>query len=386
MKKLVSLMLVIAMSFSMVACSGGGGNDDASNEATEAPAANTESDDSTAEEPADDKSETPVENSEAEEPAPDANAGDKTYAIIVKSTGNPYNDREAAGFEEACKELGISCIIKAPANPTAEDQISMIQELIAQEVDAIAIAANDPEALEMPLKNAMEAGIAVVAVDSSTNTASRHTFANQADTQKIGETLIETAYDLCGGEGQFAILSATAQATNQNSWIAALEATMAADEKYAKLELVKIAYGDDLRDKSTSETEGLIQSYPDLKCIIAPTTVGIAAAAKVVVDQNLSDKIKVSGLGLPSEMAEYIEQGVCPYMYLWNPIDLGYLTGYAVDAISSGSIDGSAGGAFSAGRLGDYTITAAADGGTEVLLGPPFKFEPSNIAEWKEIY
>lgn len=306
------------------------------------------------------------------------------YAIIVKNTGNPYNEREAAGFEEACKELGVEFILKAPANPTAEDQIVMIQELIDQEVDAIAIAANDPDALQNALTMAMEAGIKVVAVDSATNAASRMTFANQADTQKIGETLVETAFDLCGGEGQFAILSATAQATNQNSWIAAMQEVLKQD-KYAKLELVKIAYGDDLRDKSVSETEGLLQSFPNLECIIAPTTVGIAAASKVVIDKGLSEKVKVSGLGLPSEMAEYIKQGVCPYMYLWNPIDLGYLTGFIADALVKGTITGAVGDQFKAGRLGDYTVTAAGDG-TEVLLGPPFAFTPENIDDWSTVY
>ncbi len=311
--------------------------------------------------------------------------GAKKYAIIVKNTGNPYNDKESAGFEEACKEIGVECIIKAPANPTAEDQIAMIQELISQKVTGIAIAANDYDALENALKKAMDAGIVVATVDSNANPNSRMTFANQADTVQIGKTLVETAFDLTGGSGQFAILSATAQAANQNAWIAEMEKTLT-DPKYADLELVKIAYGDDLRDKSVSETEGLIQSFPELKCIIAPTTVGIAAASKVVIDQGLSDKIKVSGLGLPSEMAEYIEQGVCPYMYLWNPIDLGYLTGYIVDAMANKTITGAEGDAFKAGRLGDYKVTAAADGGTEVLLGPPFAFTPDNIGEWKTVY
>lgn len=339
MKKVLAFLLVLTMVFAVVACSPAGGGA----------------------------------------------GGAKKYAIIVKNTGNPYNDKEAAGFQEACKEIGVECIIKAPANPTAEDQIAMIQELISQKVTGIAIAANDYDALENALKKAMDAGIVVATVDSNANPNSRMTFANQADTIQIGKTLVETAFDLTGGSGQFAILSATAQAANQNAWIAEMEKALT-DPKYADLELVKIAYGDDLRDKSVSETEGLIQSFPDLKCIIAPTTVGIAAASKVVIDQGLSDKIKVSGLGLPSEMAEYIEQGVCPYMYLWNPIDLGYLTGYIVDAMANKTITGKEGDAFKAGRLGDYKVTAAADGGTEVLLGPPFAFTPDNIGEWKTVY
>ncbi len=307
------------------------------------------------------------------------------YAIVVKSAGNPYNEKEAEGFKNGCDAIGAEAIIKTPANPNAEDQIAMIEELIAQKVNGIAIAANDFDALQNVLKKAMDAGISVISVDSSVNPASRKTHANQADTQKIGETLVEAAFDLCGGEGEFAILSATAQASNQNAWIAVMEEVLKQD-KYSKLKLVKIAYGDDLRDKSVSETEGLIQSYPELKCIVAPTTVGIAAASKVVIDQGKTEQIKVTGLGLPSEMAEYIENGVCPYMYLWNPIDLGFLSAYIVDAMANGAITGAQGDAFKADRLGDYVVTPAADGGTEVLLGPPFAFTPENIAEWKTVY
>ena len=156
--------------------------------------------------------------------------------------------------------------------------------------------------------------------------------------------------------------------------------------KYSNLKLVRIAYGDDLRDKSVSEMEGLLQSFPNLKVVIAPTTVGIAAAGRVITDRGLIGKVFVTGLGLPSEMAEYIENGSCPYMYLWNPIDVGFLTAYAATAAVAGKITGKVGDTFSAGRLGDFKIVKASDGGTEVLLGAPFKFDPSNIAEWKTVY
>jgi len=201
----------------------------------------------------------------------------------------------------------------------------------------------------------------------------------------IGDTLVEAAWDLAGGSGEIAILSATSQATNQNAWIAVMQETLK-QSKYSGLNLVRIAYGDDLRDKSTSETQGLLASYPNLKVIVAPTTVGIAAAAKVVSDQGLIGRVKVTGLGLPSEMAEYIDNGSCPYMFLWNPIDLGYLGGYVAAALTNGSITGKVGDRLNAGRLGSYQVTEAPGGGTQVLLGPPFKFEPSNIASWKSVY
>ncbi|MDR1142967.1 MAG: rhamnose ABC transporter substrate-binding protein [Spirochaetaceae bacterium] len=315
----------------------------------------------------------------------EAAAASSQYAIVFKSTGNPYGERQMGGFEEGIKEQGFEAILRAPDLPTAEAQIQMIEQLIAQRVAAICIVGNDFDALQPVLSNAMNQGIKVFSLDSSVNPASRMTHVNQADSEKIGQTLVEAAYDLADGSGEFAILSATSQASNQNLWIDYMKKELEKPQ-YANLNLVKIAYGDDLRDKSTSETEALIASYPNLKVIVAPTTVGIAAAAKVTTDRGLIGKVHVTGLGLPSEMADYIDNGACPYMYLWNPIDVGYLGAYVGTALANGAITGAEGETFSAGRLGSYTITKAPDGGTEVLLGPPFKFEPSNINDWKSVY
>ncbi|MDB1692775.1 rhamnose ABC transporter substrate-binding protein [Enterococcus casseliflavus] len=309
-----------------------------------------------------------------------------TYAIVAKSAGNPFNEKQIEGFKKAIEEQGYQVIEKTPDQPTAEQQINIIQELITQGVDGIAIAANDENALQPALKQAMDLGIAVTSFDSAVNQESRQAHVNQADPKAIAVAMMDAVLDLAGGEGQFAILSATSTATNQNTWIAGMEELMAEDEKYAGLELVKIAYGDDLRDKSTSETEALLQSFPDLRVIMSPSTVGIAAAAKVVQDKGVSDNIKVTGLGLPSEMAAYIDNDVCPYMYLWNPIDIGYMTGYLLTALAQEDISGSVGETFEAGDLGTKEITEAPDGGTESFLGEPFRFDSSNIDEWKEVY
>ncbi|GHU33090.1 rhamnose ABC transporter substrate-binding protein [Spirochaetia bacterium] len=307
------------------------------------------------------------------------------HAFVFKSTGNPYGDRQMSGFEAGIKEQGGTAILRAPDLPTAEAQIQMVDQLIAQHVASICIVGNDFDALQPVLTKAKNAGIKVYSLDSSVNPASRLTHVNQADSEKIGITLVEAAYDLAGGSGEIAILSATSQASNQNLWIDYMRKELAKPQ-YSGLNLVKVAYGDDLRDKSVSETEALLLSYPNLKVIIAPTTVGIAAAAKVISDRGLIGRVKITGLGLPSEMAEYIDNGSCPYMYLWNPIDVGYLGSWVATSLVSGKITGKEGETFSAGRLGNYTIVKAPDGGTEVLLGPPFKFEKSNINDWKSVY
>lgn len=309
------------------------------------------------------------------------------HAFIFKNTGNPYGDKQMQGFAEGIEEQGFEAITRAPDQPTAEAQIQIIEQLIAQKVASISITGNDFDALEPVLNRAMDAGIVVLSADSAVNPNSRMTHINQADSEMIGRTLIQAAYDMADGAGDIAILSATSQASNQNLWIEWMQKELAENPtKYANLKLVRVAYGDDLRDKSVSETEGLLQSFPNLEVIIAPTTVGIAAAGRVVTDRGLIGDIKVTGLGLPSEMAEYIENGACPYMFLWNPIDVGYLTAYAATAAVAGDLTGAAGETFSAGRLGEFTVVPASDGGTEVLLGAPFKFDPGNIAEWKTVY
>lgn len=376
-KKVLSVLLAASMISALLA---GCGSTPAQ---TDAPAAEEAA-------PAEEEA-APAEAASAEEaPAAEgeaAAAGEGTFALVTKSAGNPYNEREAAGFEEAMKAMGYSdsqIIIRHPESATADAQITTINELISQNVSAIAIAANDMDALQPVCEQAASQGIKIISLDSTVNAASRMTHVNQAGTQIIGQTLMDAVKDLAGGEGQWAILSATSQASNQNAWIAAMKEVMEGED-YAGLELVEVAYGDDEYQKSVDQTQALLTNYPDLKVICAPTTVGIMAAAGVLQDKN--SEVKLTVLGLPSEMADYIgTDNVCPYMYLWNHIDVGRLGAYTSVALVNGDITGAAGETFTAGEMGGYEIVEASDGGTEIIVGPPFAFTPENIDEWKSVY
>ena len=307
-----------------------------------------------------------------------------TYAFLSKDVQNPYMQKVYDGFKSACEEVGATALYKGPETATPEKQIEIINQLTAQGVAGIAVSANDQDALQPALKEAMDAGIKVISLDSSVNKDSRMTHIQQADPEKIGRGLIQAAYEMVDGKGGIAILSAASTATNQNLWIEWMKKELEENaDKYKDTPLVKVAYGDDDPTKSTSETQALLQNA-DVKVIIAPTTVGMLAAGKVLQDKK--SEVKLTGLGLPSEMAPFIEDGTCPWMYLWNPIDIGYVAGYTMDALVKGTITGAVGDKLTAGELGEKTVTEAADGGTEVMLGDPFKFDPENIAEWKEVY
>lgn len=313
----------------------------------------------------------------------------KTIGFVVRSAGNPYIKKEEEGFQQAVEACGGKVIINEPDSATADAQIAMIQSLISQDVDAMAIAANDANALSAALQQAKDAGIQVLSIDADVNPSDRATFVNQAGNQEIGQALADAVLDITGGKGEYVILSATSQSTNQNAWIDAMKEIMQ-DEKYSGLILDEIAYGDDEPQKSTDQTQALLSKYPNLKVICSPTTVGIAAAAKVLQDQKSS--VKLTGLGLPSEMAEYIgddDEHSCPYMFLWNPIDLGKLGGFTAVALATGQITGAVGDTFEAEGMENspYTLTKLASGdGSEVILGPPYKFDSSNINDWKDVY
>ena len=313
-------------------------------------------------------------------------ADGKKIALVGKSAGNAFFEIAAAAFKEAGEAEGATIDVVYPEEATADAQIKVLDNLISQQPDAICISANDFNALQAKLEEAMEAGIKVSSFDSAPNPASRQVFVNQAGTVAVGQALIDAVYDLAGGEGQWAILSATSQAANQNAWIDAMK-KLAEDEKYAKLELVEVAYGDDEPQKSTDQTQALLDNYPELKVICAPTTVGIAAAAKLLQDKGSA--VKLTGLGLPSEMLEYTgadEAHSCPYFYLWDMQLLGKLSAYATIALVNGDITGAEGETFSVEGLGDFSITAADDGGTEIVQGLPLQFNADNIEEMAKLY
>ena len=260
--------------------------------------------------------------------------------------------------------------------------------LIAQGVDGLAVIASDFDALEPILTQAMGQGITVVTFDSAANPDSRQVHVEQASIDLVGRSQMNSALEICGGpgsEGTVGILSAQPESQLHADWCnAMLKEVEDNPEDYANITVLDIAYGDDLPDKSTTEAQAMLQNYPDLDVIISPTTVGILAAAKVI--QDMGSDCKVTGVGLPSEMAPYIENGICYDFYLWDPYDQGYLAAAAVNSIATGESTGAVGDTVTAGRLGEYTVEEYYDGGTQVLLGDPIRFTAENIDDYKDLF
>ncbi len=311
-----------------------------------------------------------------------AGATELRVAMVVKNLGNGFFEAARAGGLEAAQELGgVEVIYTGPTTPTAEGQIEIVSALIAQKVDAIVISANDADALVPICKRAMSRGISVISFDSGVAQAGRLLQINPSNPTLIGEKQIEMVQKTIGGKGEIAILSATTQATNQNTWIKIMQTVLERPE-YKELQLVDVVYGDDQSDKSYREAIGLLRKHPNLKAIIAPTTVGITASAKAVTDQNLVGKVFVTGLGLPSEMAGHVHSGAVDTFAIWNPIDLGYTAVYAAQQVVSKKATGAPGTTISVGRMGTLSV----DDSGEAAMAEPYVFDKSNVDQLAKFF
>jgi rhamnose transport system substrate-binding protein len=318
---------------------------------------------------------TPSPSAAASAAASGAAAG-ITVGYLPKDIVNQYFAAAKTGVDKAAGETGGKVIQVGPNEAKPDLQIPFITDLTTQKVSAIIISADGKDEVAPALKAAMAAGIKVVGFDSSPAVGAYNVFVNQVDFSGVGVNLADWACELAPScTGDIAILSAAATATNQNAWIDLMKTTLATD-KYKGLKLVDTVYGNDDATVSTTQAQALLTKYPNLKVIVAPTTVGILAAAQVV--KQAGSAVKVTGLGFPNDMKPFVKDGTSPVFGLWSVPDLGYLSYQVAAKLVSGEITGKEGESFTVkGLNGDKPYTIGKDG--VVILGPAFRFDKTNV-------
>jgi rhamnose transport system substrate-binding protein len=316
--------------------------------------------------------------SDSSEGSSSGGGGDATtVTFLPKNLGNPYFDTSDKGGKAAVTEFKGKFEEVGPQEASPDAQVQYINTAAQQGVNALVVSANDPKAIGDALTQARDAGTKVVTFDSDTEPQYRDLFVQPASAEGIAKKQVDLIAEQIGDSGEIAILSATANATNQNTWIEMMEKELKAS--HPDIELVDTVYGDDDDQTSFDKTAALLQSHPDLKGIISPTTVGIAAAARYLSDSDKKGKVALTGLGTPNQMRKYVKDGTVTSFALWNPEDLGYLAAYAAKALVDGDITGKEGDKFTAGKLKDFTVGAD----SVVVLGEPFVFDKKNIDQFK---
>lgn len=304
-----------------------------------------------------------------------SDGGDVTVTFLPKNLGNPYFETSDAGGKKAVEEFGGTYDEVGPDTAGPDAQVSFIDTAAQQGVKGLVVSANDPTALCDSLDAAREAGTKVVTFDSDTDPECRDLFINQATAEGIAKVQVDMIAEQIGDSGEIAILSAAANATNQNAWIKLMEEEL---KSHPDIKLVDTVYGDDDDQTSFDKTAALLADHPNLKGIISPTTVGISAAARYLSTSDAKGKVALTGLGTPNQMRDYVKDGTVTEFALWNPEDLGYLAAYATKALVEGEITGEEGDTFEAGDLGEFTVGAD----STVLLGDPFRYNADNIDDF----
>jgi rhamnose transport system substrate-binding protein/rhamnose transport system permease protein len=293
-----------------------------------------------------------------------------TVAMMPKAKGDPYFASCRKGAEEAARELGVDLLWDGPTDLDPAKQNEVVEAWITKGVDVIAVSVENQAGISSVLRKARENGIKVITWDADAEQNARDFLINQATPQGIGYTLTDETARIMNGRGEFAVVTASLSAANQNEWIKNIRARLA--EKYPDLKLVTIQPSDGDRDRAFTETQTILKVYPNVKVVMAIAAPAVPGAAEAVKQAGRTD-VKVTGLSLPNMNKPYVKSGVVESVVLWNTVDLGYLTVHAANALAKGDLKlGSR--ELSAGRLGKVQVV-----NDEVRLGAPFIFNKENI-------
>ncbi len=305
-------------------------------------------------------------------------AGNRALRVgfIPKLTGIPYFNACKKGAEQAAAELHLELLYNGPSHTDVDEQVRLIRQWAAAgDVDMLCVACNEPDRIASALREARLAGIAVITYDADSTPDARDLFVNQATYDSVAQMMADEMANQLNprGKGEVGILTSSTEAPNQAQWARRLKEYI--KKKYPQMKLLpETQHGED-RDLGITRAKALIEANPNLKGIIGLTSVAVPAAAEAVRQEKRKGAIKVTGVSTPRDMRDFIEDGTVESFVLWNPVDLGYLAVYVADLKRRGQIPQT--GTFDAGRLHKIHIADR-----EVLLGPPMRFDKSNIDQF----
>ncbi len=257
-----------------------------------------------------------------------ARAATPTIAFVPKLIGIPYFSAMKEGLDKAGKKFGAHIVYQGPTTASVSGQAEIVQSLINKHVAAVGVSANSPTALEALAKQAKSQHILFYSSDSQVNGPDVSLRVQQTSNRGLAYAVMDQLAKAIGGKGDVAFVSGGPTATNLNAWIALMKQRLAA--KYPGIKLVSIQYAGEDINKATQVTGQLLSAYPHLKGIVGINSTAVPGAAQAVMRAELSGKVAVTGITDPNSIRPFIMNGTVKSVVLWNPISLGYLTGWGI--------------------------------------------------------
>ena len=246
-----------------------------------------------------------------------------TIATIVKLDGIAWFDRMREGVKKFGRETGHKCFLLGPAQADAALQVQIVEDVIAQGVDAICVVPFSVEALEPVLRKARSKGIVVVSHEAS-NQINADAIIEAFDNFTYGAHLMDHLAHYMGGKGQYAVFVGSLTSKSHNEWIDGAIARQ--KEQYPQMELVTERIEEyDNQNLAYEKTKELIKAYPELRGIQGSASTTAAGAGLAVEEKGLQARLAVVGTGLVSQCRQYLESGSTKLISLWDPADAGYV-------------------------------------------------------------
>lgn len=300
-----------------------------------------------------------------------------TIGLLPRLTSNVYYTATNQGAQEAAKELGIEVLYNGPVNADTNQQSQIINQWTQQGVTAICVAANDTTALVPALQQAHNAGITVTGYDSDwSQTPLAHPFMSAITDEAFAKSMVDMLAKQANGQGNFLIITGTLTSPNQNRWIDAIRAYIAAN--YPDITITDVEPSNADFAGTRSMATNYFRAHPDLTGVLAVDNVGLAGAATAAEQLDLAGNLIITGLSDPETIRAYVHSGTIKQAAIWNPVDLGYAAVYMTYAQIKGTLDPTTG-TFPAGRLGNLTQTDA----NTITLGPPFIFDKDTVDNYE---
>lgn len=252
----------------------------------------------------------------------EANNDPYTIAVVVKITGIAWYERMQVGIDRFNEATGNDAYITGAATADAAEQVAVIEDLIAQGVDALVVIPNSVEAVEPVLARAREAGIVVICHEAS-NIENADYDLEAFNNQAYGEFLMETLAELMGGEGTYTTFVGYLTATSHNEWVDSEVAYQ--EENYPDMNVVSSKNEtSENSDTAYQKTQELLRTYPELAGFIGSAMADIPGVARAVEEAGLEDSTYVVGTCLVSTAEQYLETGAIDVVTFWDPADAGY--------------------------------------------------------------
>lgn len=289
-------------------------------------------------------------------------AGKEKLYFVPKFTGFIFFELAGKGAKQACDELGVEMITQGTTQNDVEGYVQILQNLLPQKPQIMVTTSSDANAPVPILKKMRANGAVIVTFDSDVGAEGRDLYVNIAPYEVQAKAILESALYNNPEGGKVIWLAPSPNITTFNKVKESIDKLVTTDSKFKSLQVIDTLYMADDPEKSYSVATSAMEAHSDLAGFITSSGMANPAVNKAIQDTGRIGKVYCTGMGLPSTMETFLNDGVCKQFALWSPYWFGYMSAYSAIQIKRGNIKIGNGVTMDIPNIGKRTMTQTPDG------------------------